>query len=69
MKYLQKIVEDYIQVTYPSENLVGIVCNDEGKIMGLPLNRYVPESNDTIVVTFLVCELSEMIYHHWIIGK
>lgn len=59
LKSLQKIVGGYIRVTHPYEDLVGIVCNDEGKIMGLPLNRYVPESDDIIAGTFLVCGLSE----------
>lgn len=56
---MQKIVGGMIQITYPYEDLVGIVCNEEGKIMGLPLNRYIPENEDIIAGTFFVCGLSE----------
>lgn len=56
---MQEIVGGMIQITYPYEDLVGIVCNEEGKIMGLPLNRNLPESADIIAGTFFVCGLSE----------
>lgn len=39
LKNLQKEVEGFIQIVYPFEEEVGIVCNEEGKINGLPLNR------------------------------
>ena len=28
-----------IQAVYPYEDPVALICNDEGKLMGLPLNR------------------------------
>ena len=31
LETLQEIVGGMIQITYPYEDLVGIVCNDEGK--------------------------------------
>lgn len=37
----QKIVGGYIEAYYPFEEPVCIVCNEEGKITGLPLNRAV----------------------------
>lgn len=37
----QKIVGGYIEAYYPFEEPVCIVCNEEGKINGLPLNRAV----------------------------
>ena len=37
--YLQKAVGGDIEVTYPFEDEVGIVLNEEGKLIGLPLNR------------------------------
>lgn len=41
-----------IQALYPWEEPVAIVCNDEGKNMGLPLNR-VLENYDIIAGAFL----------------
>ena len=35
---LQKLVGGYIQVAY-SDDERQIVCNEEGKLMGLPINR------------------------------
>ena len=29
----------HIEVVYPFEDNVGIICNEEGKLLGLPLNR------------------------------
>ena len=49
---MQQIVGGLIQVLYPWEDPAAIVCNDEGKLMGLPLNR-VLEDYDVIAGTFL----------------
>ena len=38
---LQRLVGGYIEVYSPFDDEVAIVCNDEGKIDGLPLNRAV----------------------------
>ena len=35
----QTEVGGIFQVVYPDHNPVGLVCNDEGKMLGLPLNR------------------------------
>jgi len=59
LKSMQEIVDGTIQAVYPYEELVCLVCNDEGKINGMPLNRVVPEINDIIAGTFLVCGLGE----------
>ena len=60
---MQKIVGGYIEVVYPYEELVAIVCNEEGKIEGLPLNRALRDENgqiyDIIAGTFFICGLSE----------
>jgi hypothetical protein len=59
---LQEEVDGYIQCTYPFDDPVAILCNDEGKIMGLPLNRalYDEKGNlyDVIAGTFLIVQLS-----------
>lgn len=55
---LQKTVGGYIQAIYPYEDPVAIVCNEEGKLAGLPLNRRL-EDYDIIAGTFLICGLGE----------
>ena len=60
----QKIVGGYIEAYYPFEEPVCIVCNEEGKITGLPLNRAVyadpnrGEMLDIIAGTFFICDCS-----------
>ncbi len=45
LKSMQNMVGGYIEVVYPFDNPNDIlVCNEEGKIMGLPANR--PLRND-----------------------
>lgn len=39
LKHLQEAVGGYIEVVYPFKEPVGIICNEEGKLDGLPLNR------------------------------
>ncbi len=60
---LQHEVGGYIEAIYPYEDLVGLVCNEEGKLEGLPLNRAVygedGEIFDIIAGTFLIVGLSE----------
>lgn len=60
---LQREVGGYIEAIYPYEDSVGLVCNEEGKIEGLPLNRAIysksGEMFDVIAGTFLIVGLSE----------
>lgn len=60
---LQQEVGGYIEAIYPYEDLVGLVCNEEGKMEGLPLNRTIYGKNgemfDIIAGTFLIVGLSE----------
>ena len=39
LREMQKLVGGLIQTMYPWEDPVALVCNDEGKILGMPLNR------------------------------
>ena len=59
---LQQEVGGYIEAIYPYEDLVGLVCNEEGKMEGLPLNRAIysksGEMFDIIAGTFLIVGLS-----------
>ena len=62
-KAMQKEIGGLIQVIYPYDDLVGIICNDEGKINGLPLNRAIYNENGTLIDimagTFLVVGLGD----------
>ena len=44
---MQDFVGGYIEACYPFEEEVCIVCNEEGKINGLPLNRAIYAEEDT----------------------
>lgn len=54
---LQNIVGGTIQALYPYPDTVALICNDEGKLLGLPLNRRI-EDYDIIAGTFCVVGLS-----------
>ena len=63
LKALQQAVGGSIGATYPFDNPVAIVYNDDEKLMGLPLNRALRdehgEAYDVIAGTFLVVGLGE----------
>lgn len=60
---LQQIVGGYIESVYPFDDSVAIICNEEGKINGLELNRALRDENskvyDILAGTFLIVGLSE----------
>ena len=60
---LQHEVGGYIQAVYPFEEPVAILCNEEGKFEGLPLNRALRDDDgeiyDIVAGTFLVVGLTE----------
>ena len=57
------ILLDCIDAVYPFADPVAIICNDEGKLMGLPLNRALRDEDgqmyDAVAGTFLVVGLGE----------
>ncbi len=59
---MQKIVGGLIQAVYPFEEQVCLVCNDEGKLQGLPLNRALRDEAgniyDIISGTAFLCDCS-----------
>ena len=63
LKSLQNIVGGYIECIYPFEDNVGIICNEEGKLIGLEPNRVLKDDNgnayDIICGTFIVTGLTE----------
>ena len=60
---MQRTVGGDIEAYYPFEEQVCIVCNEEGKINGLPLNRAIRDADageiaDIIAGTFFICDCS-----------
>lgn len=62
LKSLQQIVGGLIETYYPFEEEVCIVCNDEGKINGMPLNRAMRDDKgniyEIIAGPFFICDCS-----------
>ena len=63
LESLQEAVGGDIAATYPYEDPVAIICNDNGKIMNLPLNRALRDESgeiyDIIAGNFLIVGLTE----------
>lgn len=63
LKAMQGIVGGLIQPIYPFDEPVALVCNDEGKLLGLPMNRALRDENGTICDilygTFFICGIGE----------
>ncbi len=56
LKEMQEIVGGTIQAVYPFPEKIGLICNDEGIILGLPFNRKIEEDYG-IFGTFFICGL------------
>ena len=60
---LQEAVGGYVEAIYPFDDNVAILCNEEGKLTGMDLNRALRNDNgdiyDIIAGTFLVVGLTE----------
>ena len=63
LETLQSIVGGYIECIYPFEDNVGIIANEEGKLIGLEPNRALKDDEgniyDIIFGTFIVAGLTE----------
>lgn len=63
LESLQHEVGGSIQAVYPFEEPVAVICNEEGKLEGLPLNRALRDENgeiyDIVAGTFLVTGLTD----------
>lgn len=59
LESMQKIVGGYIEAVYPFEEPVALICNEEGKLRNLPLNRALRDNEgnvyDVISGTFFLC--------------
>ena len=58
LESMQKLVGGYIQAVYPFDDPVAIVCNEEGKLLGLPMNRALTDDHgvpyDIVCGTFFI---------------
>ena len=56
---MQKAVGGSIQILYSFEDPVALVCNEEGKLLGLPANRALRDESgavyDIVCGTFFLC--------------
>ena len=63
LESLQHEVGGWIEVTYPFEEDVALICNEEGKINGMELNRALRDDDgeiyDTIAGPFLIVGLGD----------
>ena len=60
LKSMQTIVGGLIEAIYPFDDPeIALVCNDEGKLMGLPYNRALRDGDgriyDVVAGTFFLC--------------
>ena len=63
LESMQKFVGGTIQAVYPFPDPVAIVCNDEGKLLGLGYNRALRDDDgniyDILCGPFFICGLGE----------
>ena len=65
LESMQSVVGGLIQAIYPFEDSeVAVICNEEGKLNGLPLNRALIDDNsgeiyDIVAGTFLITGLTD----------
>lgn len=51
---MQEMVGGTVQAIYPFDDPVALLCNDDGKLLGLPMNRALHESSDIICGPFAI---------------
>ena len=63
LESMQEFVGGTIQAVYPFSDPVAIICNDEGKLMGLERNRALRDEDgkvyDILCGPFFICGLGE----------
>ena len=63
LESLQKAVGGSIEAAYFYDDPIALICNEEGKLSGMPLNRAVKDENgevmDIIAGKFFICGLGE----------
>ena len=62
LESMQEVVGGFIEAFYPFEEDVCIICSDEGKLLGMPLNRAVRSGDgdiiDVIAGPAFICDCS-----------
>ncbi len=58
LEEMQKLVGGYIEIIYPFDDPIAVVCDDEGKLKGYELNR-VLKNIDIIAGTFFIAGVGE----------
>ena len=63
LQSMRALVGRYIQAVYPYEEPVALICNEDGKLDGLPLNRALRDSDgdiyDIVAGNFFIVGLGE----------
>ena len=63
LRSMQELVGGTIQAVYPFNDPVALVCNDEGKLLGLPWNRALTDDHgvpyDIVCGTFFVVGIGD----------
>lgn len=59
---MQKAVGGYIESLMPFDDEVALICNEEGKIEGLPLNRAIYKEPEEVDMSYR--EMKEMLRHY-----
>ena len=56
---MQAVIGGTIQAIYPFKEPIALICNDEAKLLGLPLNRALYDGSgriyDVVAGTFFLC--------------
>ena len=59
LKSMQEVVGGWIQALFPFDEPLALVCNDEGRLLGLPANRGLRDEAgqiyDIVCGTFFIC--------------
>ena len=59
LEAMQQVVGGFIEALYPFDEPVALICNEEGKLLNLPLNRALRDDEgnvyDIISGTFFLC--------------
>ncbi len=60
LESMQKVVGGLIQAIYPFDDDIALICNEEGKLNGLQLNRALYDCNekmyDIVAGNFFLCQ-------------
>ena len=63
LESMQRLVGGYIQAVYPFDDPVALICNEEGKLLGLPMNRTLRDERgvpyDIVCGTFFLAGIAE----------